>query len=108
MLRIQVVPRGNNDAYRLLRSQVTHEAQTWFWGNRSKTRLRHKNSKRGYIEVGGSEGVLIAEVHPHDGRDRYLLTEKFVGRLTAWFPEELAAINIQFLEGDTRKKGRRR
>jgi len=108
MLRIQVVPSGKNDAYRLFRSHVTHEAQTWFWANRAKTKLRHKNSKRGYIEVGGSEGVLIAEVRPYDGRDRYLLTEKFVGRLTAWFPEELAAINIQFVENDTQRRKKRR
>jgi hypothetical protein len=104
MLRLQVVPRGDSDAYKLVRTQVTHEAQTWFWANRGKTRLKHRNSKRGYIEVAGADGVLLAEVHPHDGRDLYLLTEKFVGRLTAWFPQELAAINIQFEQDSGKPK----
>lgn len=108
MLRIQVVPRGDADAYQLVRSQVIHEAQTWSWANRRKTRLKHVSSEHGYIEVAGAGGVLLAVVHPRDGRDLFLLTEKLVGRLTAWFSRELAAINIQFVEQDAVKPRRRK
>jgi hypothetical protein len=69
VLTIQVVPRSGTDAYRLLRDKVTHEARTWAWANRAKTRLPHNQIKLGYIEVSGAEGVLVAHVHPHEDSD---------------------------------------
>jgi hypothetical protein len=105
MIRIQVVTQGGSDAYRLLRDKVTHEAQTWSWKNKAKTRLVHSGDKSGYIEVGSADGVLVAEVHSGD-RDEYFLIEKYVGRLVAWFPEDLFAINLQFLP-EVRKSKKR-
>jgi len=110
MVVMQVVPRnGKVDVYRLLRAKVLHEATTWYWGNKAKTRLRHLNSK-GYIDVRGADGVLVAHLHPSSPRDVFYLSEKFLGRLTAWFEEHLAAINVQFAPeaAPARKKRRRR
>jgi hypothetical protein len=97
MIRIQVVPRPGVDAWPLLRAKVLHEAATWYWSNRAKSRLRHLQSD-GYIEVRHAGGVVIAEVVPKDRRDLFYLAEKFMGRLVAWFEEELAAINVQLLD----------
>jgi hypothetical protein len=93
MIVLQVVPRGGRDAYKLLRDKVTHEAQTWSWKNKAKTRLSHSSpSASGYIEVSSADGVVIAQVRPTNGADPYFLTEKFIGRLVAWFKDELLAI----------------
>jgi len=108
MIVMQVVPRDSNvDVYRLLRSKVLHEATTWHWGNKAKTRLRHVNSK-GYIDVRGADGVLVAHIHPNSPRDVFYLSEKFLGRLVAWFEEHLAAINVQFVPDVKRRKRRKR
>jgi len=101
MLTLQVVPRAGIDAYRLLRDKVTHEARTWSWKNKAKTRLAHKQNKRGYIEVGSADGVLVAEIRPADKDDTFFFAEKFIGRLVAWFEPSLAAINIQFRDDRT-------
>jgi len=79
---------------------VTHEARTWSWSNKAKTRLKHAQQSSGYIEVSSADGVLIAQICPGDG-DPYFLVEKFIGRLVAWFQIELAAINLQFLTDET-------
>lgn len=108
MIVMQVVPRdGAVDVYRLLRSKVLHEAATWYWGNKAKTRLRHLNSK-GHIDVRGADGVLVAHIHPSSPRDVFYLSEKFLGRLAAWFEEHLAAINVQFVPEIKRKRKHRR
>ena len=75
---------------------MPHEAQTWFWPNKAKTRLRDVNVGKGYIEVGSADGVLVAQVYVKDS-DPYSLTEKFVGRCVAWFERDLFSINIQFM-----------
>ncbi len=85
------------DAYRLLRDKVTHEARTWSWKNKAKTRLIHKQNARGYIEVGSADGVVVAEIRPADDGDTYFFAEKFIGRLVAWFGADLAAINFHRL-----------
>ena len=105
MIRIQVVPRPGVDAWPLLRSKVLHEAATWYWANRTKSRLRHVQSS-GHIEIKHAGGVVIAEVVPKDRRDLFYLAEKFMGRLVAWFEEELAAINVQLLEAPAPKRRR--
>lgn len=97
MIRIQVVPRAGADAYRLLRSKVLHDAATWYWSNKKKTRLRHVQSG-GYIDVANAGGVVVATVCPKEPRDIFYLAEKFMGRLVAWFEEDLSAINVQFVE----------
>jgi len=97
MIHIQVVPREGVDAYKLLRAKVLHEAATWYWSNKAKTRLRHLQSK-GHIDVAHAGGVVIATVHPKERRDLFYLAEKFMGRLVAWFEEDLVAINVQLLE----------
>jgi hypothetical protein len=109
MIVMQVVPRDSKvDVYRLLRAKVLHEAATWYWGNKAKTRLRHLNSK-GYIDVRGADGVLVAHLYPKAPRDVFYLSEKFLGRLAAWFEEQLAAINVQFApEALPARKKRRR
>ena len=111
MLSLQIVPREGIDAYRLLRDKVTHEARTWSWKNKAKTRLIHKQNESGYIEVGSADGVLVAEIHPANDNETYFFAEKFIGRLVAWFRPDLAAINIQFREAavdQSRHKKRRR
>lgn len=108
MIVMQVVPRdGNVDVYQLLRSKVIHEAATWYWGNKAKTRLRHVNSE-GHIDVRGADGVVIAHIYPSSPRDVFYLSEKLLGRLVAWFEENLSAINIQFVPDAKRRKRKRR
>jgi hypothetical protein len=97
MISIQVVPSNGVDAYKLLRDKVTHEATTWYWVNKSKSRLRHTQVKKGYIEVASTDGVLIAQIYPKERKDLFYLSEKFIGRLIGWFDDELIAINIQFV-----------
>jgi hypothetical protein len=103
MIQIQVVPREGVDAYALLRSKVLHEAATWYWGNKAKTRLRHLQSE-GHIDVANAGGVVVARVHPKATRDLFYLAEKFMGRMVAWFEEELSAINVQFLPAPAPKR----
>jgi hypothetical protein len=52
----------------------------------------------------------VAHLHPKAPRDVFYLSEKFLGRLTAWFEQHLAAINVQFAPeaAPARKKRRRR
>jgi hypothetical protein len=97
MISIQVVPSHGTDAYKILRDKVTHEAATWYWVNKTKTRLRHSQIKKGYIEVANAEGVLVAHIYPKESKDLFYLSEKFIGRLIGWFEDQLVAINIQFL-----------
>ena len=107
MITMQVVPKDSTvDVYQLLRSKVIHEAATWYWGNKAKTRLRHINSQ-GHIDVRGADGVLVAHIYPSSPRDVFYLSEKFLGRLAAWFEASLAAINVQFAPDVKRRKGRK-
>jgi hypothetical protein len=108
MVTLQVVPRPGVDAYRLLRAKVTKEARTWWWRNRTKTRLSHKQRAKGYIQVAGGEGVLLAHFHPGDPADLFFFVEKFIGRLVAWFEADLVAINVQLGDGERRDRRRRR
>lgn len=105
MIQIQVVPRHGVDAYALLRAKVLHDAATWYWSNKAKTRLRHVQSD-GHIEVTHAGGVVAAHVVPKSRRDLFYLAEKFMGRLVAWFEDELAAINVQFVAVPERPKKR--
>jgi len=107
MIQIQVVPRHGVDAYALLRSKVLHEATTWYWGNKAKTRLRHIQSD-GYIDVANAGGVIVARVFPKANRDLFYLAEKFMGRLVAWFEEALAAMNVPFPTAPVAKRRRAR
>ena len=95
MIQIQVVPRDGVDVYKLLRHKVLHEAATWDWVNKKKTRLKHIQSN-GHIDVSHAGGVVVAKVAPKDRRDLFYLAEKFMGRLVAWFEDDMAAINVQF------------
>ena len=108
MLSLQVVPRAGVDAYHLLRDKVTHEARTWSWKNKRKTRLIHKQNAAGYIEVGSADGVVVAEIHATHETDTYFFAEKFIGRLVAWFLPDLAAINVQFRDTDAHAPVRKR
>lgn len=107
MIVIQIVPADDLDAYRLLRAKVIHEAKTWNWTNKARTRLRHINSG-GYIDVGNAKGVCAARVHPKEPKDQFFLVEKFVGRLVAWFSGQLVALNMQFVPDPPAKKRRRK
>ncbi len=103
MIFIQVVPNGNHDVYKMLRDKVSHEANTWSWANKGKTKLIHTNID-GYIEIGSADGVVIAHVFPKSKEYEYYLVEKLMGRLIAWFPSDLAAINVQFITDLPKKK----
>jgi hypothetical protein len=105
MIVVQVVPKGDRDVYRMLRSKVLHEATTWHWHNKAKTRLKHVRSK-GYVEVGNANGVLVARIYPRERSDLFYLLEKFMGRLVAWFEEDMAAINVQFVPDPKPRKKR--
>ncbi|HEX9581496.1 MAG TPA: hypothetical protein VF970_10365 [Gemmatimonadales bacterium] len=108
MIVMQVVPKDAGvDMYRLLRHKVLHDAATWGFSNKARTRLRHINSA-GHIDVGGAGGVLVAQIHPKSARDVFYLSEKFLGRLVAWFEEHLAAINVQFAPDPPPRRRRRR
>jgi hypothetical protein len=97
MVGLQIVPRTGKDAYKMLRDKVTHDAQTWAWQNKAKTRLTRTNEpKRGYIEIGSADGVVVAEICPARVDDTWFFAEKLIGRLVAWFPADIAAINVQF------------
>ncbi len=99
MISLQIVPRYGVDAYRLIRDKVTHDAHTWAWKNRKRTRLTRKSEpKRGYIDVGSADGVVVAQIRPARQDDDWFFAEKFIGRLVAWFPSDIAAINVQFHE----------
>lgn len=109
MIHIQVAPRDDADAYQLLRSKVIHEAATWYWANKAKTRLKHKRKDlKGHIEVANAGGVIIARVVPKAPGELFYLAEKFMGRLVAWFERDLSAINVQFSALPPEKKKRRR
>jgi len=107
MIQIQVVPRTGVNAYALLRSKVIHEAATWDWANKKKSRLKHIQSD-GHIDVANAGGVVVAQVVPKTARDLFYLAEKFMGRLVAWFADDLAAINVQFLAEPAAKPRKRR
>jgi hypothetical protein len=107
MILIQVIPNGKTDAYKLLKDKVSHEANTFSWGDKAKTKLTHKNAS-GYIEIGSADGVIVARIYPKDPRSEEVLLEKFIGRLTAWFKNEFAAINVQFVAEVSGKKRAKR
>ena len=109
MLVLQVVPAHGVNAYRLLRARI-REASTWNWANKARTRLKHiQRPKGGHIQIADAGGVLVAHIHPASPRDQFYLTEKFMGRLIAWFEKDLLAINLQFVtEPEKPKRGRKR
>src|SRR5262245_42669221 len=107
MISIQVVARTGENAYELLRQKVTHEARTGSWADSTKTRLQHTRLEAGYIEVASADSVLVAHIHPKTKQDEYFLAEKFIGRLTAWFADQIVAVNLQFLP-DSRRSSRSR
>jgi hypothetical protein len=107
MLTVQVIPTGEYKLYQLLREKIAHHATTFFWANGTKTRLKH-NAGNGYIDIGNHNGILLARIRPAN-RTEFLI-EKFVGRLVAWFPTEVAAINVQVVEenGTSKKKSKKK
>jgi len=104
MISIQIVPRVGQNAYKLLRHKVTHEARTWDWTNKARTRLKHRQLKQGYIEVASADSIVVAHIHPKKPSEAFFLLEKFIGRLTAWFAEDIVAINVQFIPEEKRRK----
>lgn len=108
MIRLQVVPKPGADAHALLRSKVIHQAMTWDFANKAKTRIKHKTIKKGYIAVGKADGVLLATIHPSSPDELFFLAEKFIGRLIAWFEDDIHAINLQFVSPPPKKPRRKR
>jgi len=96
MIQIQVLPRTGHDAWALLRARILHQAATWEFGNKAKTRIKHIR-RNGHLEVGHAGGVVVARVVPKDPGDEFYLAEKFIGRIVAWFGAEVAGINVQFM-----------
>ena len=110
MLVLQAVPAHGADAYKLLRARI-RTASTWVWGNKARTRLKHIQRPRGgHIRIADANGVLVAHVHPETASDQFYLTEKFMGRLIAWFEQDLHSIDIQFIAEPEKpkRKSRRR
>lgn len=107
MILVQVVPNGKTDAYKLLKDKVSHEANTFSWANKAKTKLVHVHAD-GYIEVDSADGVVVARVYPKDKRSKDVLIEKYIGRIVAWFQDELVAINVQFVADPPAKKRAKR
>jgi hypothetical protein len=52
--------------------------------------------------------VLVAHIDPATPRDQFYLTEKFMGRLIAWFEKDLLAINVQFVAEPEKPKRKKR
>lgn len=108
MLVLQAVPQPGRDIFKLLRSRI-RAANTWDWSNKTRTRIKHKaRPKGGYIKISNAGGVLVAHVHPKEPADLFYLAEKFTGRLVAWFQQDLAAINVQFIEDPPARKPKKR
>ena len=108
MLVLQAVPVAGKDIFKLLRGRI-RGANTWEWGNKAKTRLKHvARPQGGHIAISNAGGVLVAEVIPKTPTDLFYLAEKFTGRLIAWFETDLAAINVQFMTAAPRKRKRSR
>ena len=108
MLILQAIPVHGIDAYKLLRARI-REASTWEWGNKARTRLKHvQRPKGGHIRISNAGGVLVAHIHPATQRDLFYLTEKFMGRLIAWFENDLMAINVQFVAEPVKAVRKRR
>jgi hypothetical protein len=103
MLIVQVVPHPGVDVYRLLRKKI-RDARTWSWKNKAKTKLQHIQHRSGCIEIGSTEGMVVAHIVPGEQSDQFYLAEKFIGRMIAWFASDLAAINLQFLDEPPRRK----
>ena len=106
MIQIQVLPRTGYDAWALLRSRILHQAATWEFANKAKTRIKHIR-RNGHLEVGHAGGVVVATVVPKDAGDEFYLAEKFIGRIVAWFSDEIAGINVQFMADPAAPKKRR-
>ena len=108
MLVLQVIPAPGQDAYKLLRARIK-DAETWGWGNKAKTRIKHvQRPQGGYIQISNADGVLVAHVRPKTPADLFYLAEKFTGRLIAWFANDLAAVNMQFINEPPPVKKRKR
>ena len=108
MLVLQAVPAPGQNVYKLLKARMKG-ANTWKWGNKARTRLKHVQLKKGgHIDIANANGVLVAHVKPKKPGDMFYLAEKFTGRLVAWFQNELAAVNIQFISDPPVAKRRRR
>lgn len=108
MLVLQAIPNGDIDAYKALRARI-REANTWSWGNKAKTRLKHvARPAGGFVQISNANGVLVAHIHPKSPADLFYLLEKFTGRLVAWFEGELLAINIQFVADPPPKQKKRK
>jgi hypothetical protein len=104
MLRIQIIPRGDENIYHILRQKIDNEARTFVWADNKKSRLRHVMlAHAGRLRIRDANGVLIAETYKGDQ-----IVGAFIGRLAAWFPVEIAAINIQLFLNDTVRKKRRK
>lgn len=111
MLTVVIVPEADFDASKLLRNKVTYEAETWYWKNKKKTQLAHRQYGHGYIEVDDAQGILVAEIRAHSEDDTFLLAEKLIGACVRWFQQELSGITIQFrreMGRHDRRRGRRR
>ena len=52
--------KGNKDSYKLLRDKVSHEANTWSWANKAKTKLIHHAFPDPYFASGDFEARLAA------------------------------------------------
>jgi hypothetical protein len=99
MLRIQVIPRGDENFYHILRQKIDNEAKTFVWAGKKKLRLRHVQPARGgQIRMRDADGVLVADTFQGDQ-----IVGAFIAGLAAWFPGEIAAINIQVLIENTTK-----
>lgn len=104
MLRIQVIPRDNESIYRLLRQKIdTGAARTFYWADKKRRRLKHRQpSHPGQIVISDASPVLVADARGDQ------IVGAFVARLAAWFPEEIAAINMQMYVDDSGKKRTKR
>jgi len=104
MLRIQIVPRKDTNIYHLLRQKIDNEARTFVWADKKKLRLRHvMPAHGGLLRMRDADGVLVADTYKGDQ-----IAGPFIGRLAAWFPEEIAAINIQLFPETHLHKSRKR
>jgi hypothetical protein len=106
MIRLQIIPRGENKLYRLLRDKIDNEAKTLYWVDSKRRRIGHKQpGYPGRIVVQDANGILAAHTVEHTPR----IVGAFVGLLSTWFQDQITAINVQISEdGKPSKKTKKK
>ena len=97
MIHVQLVARGTDNLQSLLRQAIANGQIKSFQTSQVKGGLKitHKKHK-GTISIERTKGPLLVTVSCTNSSKEWQLLEAFIGRIAYHFPQEVAAINIQF------------